>query len=316
MNLDILEEVVSYIDAEHEDSQLVVSLLVKLSRKFAESNVYTKLKSVLVVHRLSLGVSGKAREVLLNTLVSLRSEKDEKTDDVHFAEESIEHAATDATTVAEIQAVEFARSYTSYLFELLHLRSSGSGSDSCVPEIVDESSAVTNIFSSAKVLRLLEQSQALEESTVRLMSTLLGQQCIVAVQEDRQWLLEELQQIYVSIIESAVVLEADKLLLYEVEAALNLHDLRNASALQSVEGRVEVETERASVPGAASRGRFPCTTTLNNGNGGKGNGKGNSRRSKSTALHRRTAAPATTIRAGKKLGKAAKRSAKSAGEER
>lgn len=69
-----LEELHQCFEAEADNAQLTVSLLAKLSRKLVEPSVYSKLKALLCLHRLTESSSEAAQNALLQCVRSLRSE--------------------------------------------------------------------------------------------------------------------------------------------------------------------------------------------------------------------------------------------------
>ena len=92
------DDVIKFLSDEHENPQLVMSILIKLSRKFMEvmsfycvkypikistfksqANSYTKIKAMLIIHKLLLNVRPeKASQNLMQSLEVLRRETDEK----------------------------------------------------------------------------------------------------------------------------------------------------------------------------------------------------------------------------------------------
>ena len=78
------------MNTEYDNPQLVVSLLAKFSRKLAESNIFTKLKSVLSIHKITANLEEKAQNALIESIRSLRLEIDEKVGQPFFSLDSIE----------------------------------------------------------------------------------------------------------------------------------------------------------------------------------------------------------------------------------
>jgi hypothetical protein len=92
---------------------------VKLSRKFAEHNVFTQIKALYILHLVSEKVEEKAKTVWRNAVLSLRDEFDEKLGQNYFAAESVNSSLSSLTTVQELNAAEFLRYYSDYLFHFM-----------------------------------------------------------------------------------------------------------------------------------------------------------------------------------------------------
>ncbi len=59
-----LDDAVSFLNNEYDNPALVVSLLAKLSRKYSEPNVYTKIKAIVALHSIAENVSEKHATLL------------------------------------------------------------------------------------------------------------------------------------------------------------------------------------------------------------------------------------------------------------
>jgi len=162
--------------------------LVKFSRKFAETNIYTKLKSVLVLHKLMQTVKEDAKLGLLQSVRSLRVETDEKCGSPFFCTDSVEQSAAGASTVAELEAVELARVYSSYVFEYI-------GMKGILTLAGSSRSAARGGGKEEDLLLLLRRGEEVEVGIKRNV-TPLGKQCLEAVKEDREWLIGELKREY------------------------------------------------------------------------------------------------------------------------
>ena len=87
-----LDEIIKFLDDEYENMSLLTSVLVKLSRKFMEPNSYTKLKAMLIVHKMLLSISKEKNSFkIVQALEALRKETDEKFDIPFFSAESLEN---------------------------------------------------------------------------------------------------------------------------------------------------------------------------------------------------------------------------------
>lgn len=183
-----LDNIINFVNLEHDNPQLMVSLLVKFSRKLAEPNVYTKLKAMVVLHKLMEIVKEKARAGLLMSVQSLRVEMDEKFGAPFFSLDAIEDAAGLAGSVAEIEAVELARVYARYVFDFMDAKGSKSTAAATATSI--------NITEEVQaLLSLLEQSEEVEKCCKRA-NTKLNKQALESIKDDRTWILSELKELY------------------------------------------------------------------------------------------------------------------------
>ena len=183
-----LDNIVNFVNLEHDNPQLMVSLLVKFSRKLSEPNVYTKLKALLVLHRLMENVKEKARAGLLLSVQSLQSEMDDKVSTTFFSVDAIEEAASLAASVAEIEAVELARVYGRYVFDYLDAKGSKAAAAATAHSIDVDGQAEA-------LLSLLEQSSEVERCCKRA-ATKLNKQVLDSVKDDRAWTVTELSDLY------------------------------------------------------------------------------------------------------------------------
>lgn len=109
VSLKNLDELIRCLNAEYDNMEFTVSLLAKFSRKLCETNVYTKLKSLICLHKMMQECDENAQKAMKGSIQSLREERDEKVDASFFSPESIEKAAGSATNVAELENLELTR---------------------------------------------------------------------------------------------------------------------------------------------------------------------------------------------------------------
>ena len=118
-----LDDAVSFLNNEYDNPALVVSLLAKLSRKYSEPNVYTKIKAIVALHSIAENVSDKACNAIALSVHTLRREIDEKVGHPFFGMETVDDVADRASNVAELEAVELAKTYSTYVFDYIELKS-------------------------------------------------------------------------------------------------------------------------------------------------------------------------------------------------
>lgn len=182
--LSAIDSIVHIMSAEYDDPHLVVSLLVKLSRKLSEPNVYTKVKTLLALHKLASGLQEKSQTALSESVNSLRTEIDEKTGTTFFAVDSIEECAAMASNVGELEAVALAREYVVYVFDFVDVKTERVKSLKKTGSFLDRAEAL---------MSLLEQSTNVEESCT---ASPLSKQVQEAILLDRPWLVSQLLSLH------------------------------------------------------------------------------------------------------------------------
>lgn len=179
----------NFINLEFEDQALMDNVLVKLSRKFAEPNIYTVIKTLLVVHLIMEKSSQNGRETLGNLFSCLRTEIDDKIGKIYFDVDNIEVVAKQASTVQELQAVEFARIYSSYVFEYTEIKSN-------FTVLTTKLEYETRI---SELLALKELGENVLKSSADICSetatVAVIQQCCTAITNDQIWLISEINRL-------------------------------------------------------------------------------------------------------------------------
>ncbi len=187
-----IEQITDILNSEYDNPQLLVGLLVKFSRKFAEPNIYTKIKTLLSLHRVMSNSETNAQIALSQAVQSLQKEVDEKVDSNFFAIDSIEQTAEIAENVAEIEAVELTRVYAEYVFTFLSVK--GDKQEGSKRKVVENSPSGA-ASRAERLISLLEDGEAVEVACRRLTGP-LGKQCLDGVKSDRKWAVESLKQLY------------------------------------------------------------------------------------------------------------------------
>ncbi len=192
-----IEQITDILNNEYDNPQLLVGLLVKFSRKFAEPNVYTKIKTLLSLHRIMDNSKTNAQIALSKAVHSLQKEVDEKVDSNFFAIDSIEQTAEIAENVAEIEAVELARVYAAYVFDFLFIKGDTAEEPKRkMKNVKAVSVATTGAANRAeRLMALLEQGETVEVACRRLAGP-LSKQCLDGIKSDRKWTVESLKQLY------------------------------------------------------------------------------------------------------------------------
>lgn len=227
-----IEEVVSFMNNEYDNPALVVSLLAKLSRKCSEANIYTKLKSLVSLHKIEQNIKDEACVAIAVATKTLRKEVDEKIGELFFSVGSIDDFADTASTVAELEAIEIAREFSSYVFDYIDLKGGQVGAG------VSPSSSKASKSSGSKsapswkslatsradaLVRLLDKADDVEECTRKGKSPIF-KQCIEGVRNDRSWISKELKKIYESGSGFDTSKESDQKLMNDVEEVLKRLD--------------------------------------------------------------------------------------------
>eukprot|EP01038_Epipyxis_sp_PR26KG_P006055 gene6055-8337_t len=216
-----IEDVVTIMNTEYDNAQLVVSLLAKFSRKLSENNIFTKIKSILSIHKIADNLDDKAQNAFLQSIQSLRLEVDEKFNMPFFSLESIEDTAGKASTVAELQAVELARCYSLYVFDFVDVKCNTKSSKSN-----NKNNKMNQIDRVEALITTLEQGEKVAISC-KAADSPLSKQCLECVLEDRAWSIKQLNKIY----ESDSIEDEDSL--QEIEEILSKFDSKFKSLSKS-----------------------------------------------------------------------------------
>jgi hypothetical protein len=125
---------------------------MKLSRKFAEPNVFTQIKALFIVHRVSTEVEQNAKTEWCNALLSLRNEQDEKLGQNYFAIESVSSSGSSLSTVQELKAAAFLRCYSVYLFNFMEYQQKKLMKQT-LPSLSDSWSSLSELLEGTKKVR-------------------------------------------------------------------------------------------------------------------------------------------------------------------
>jgi hypothetical protein len=180
-----MDTLVNCMDEEFENPQFVVSLLAKLSRKLSEANVYTKVKSLIALHRLMQASDDDAQVAISKAITSLKQEYDGKVGFNFFSSESYEGAGSTASNVAELQATELLSVYAQYVFQ--YIQAWGS-----------KSSIKRNDDAAERLMRLLELAEAVEEECADSGKNQIASECLATIEEDRKYICRKLLKSYES----------------------------------------------------------------------------------------------------------------------
>jgi hypothetical protein len=121
-DLALLDDMVTFANTEYGDETIIANAIVKLSRKYAEGNPYTMLKSLLVLHLVADRATEAARRVVIKQYLNLRTQTDEKTEKLHFDQSLLKEGSRQASTAAELQAVRFVRHYAAFVYSYFLVR--------------------------------------------------------------------------------------------------------------------------------------------------------------------------------------------------
>lgn len=183
--LNLFEELTNFVDLEYDNPELIVGILVKLSRKFSESNVFTQVKALLTLHLVMQKIEDKSKLAWAKAIHSMRDEVDEKVKMNFFSLEAIEDSSSSTSTVLELQTLEFNRLYANYLFDYLAIRGEKSSSKN----------AMTPSDKASLILRLVKDGDELE-ALCNQMDTALSRQALDALLTDRFWYAKTLIKFY------------------------------------------------------------------------------------------------------------------------
>ena len=197
VSLKNLDELIRCLNAEYDNPQFTVSLLAKFSRKLCEPNVFTKLKSLVCLHKMMQECDSNAQNALTQSVRSLRSEKDEKVGVSFFSSESIDQAAGTASNVAELQAVELAREYALYVLNFVDFRGEKVSKSSSKSKNKNSKESLSDNEERAELLlELFELSEVVQKCCKQSQNGEVVRQCLACVVDDKSYLTKQMLKIY------------------------------------------------------------------------------------------------------------------------
>ena len=107
------------LNQDYEDAEFVTSVISKLSRKFKEINVHTKLKSLLCLQAVFQKLNDDARYTVGDCITSLKTEIDPKTNVRYFLNNISPKLANNAV---ELEIVNLLKEYYPYIFHSVDLK--------------------------------------------------------------------------------------------------------------------------------------------------------------------------------------------------
>lgn len=117
-----MDELATFVELEGENPEVLVSAIGKLSRKFAEPNIFTQIKSLFSLHYVSSHAGAVMSQEWSKAVVSLAREVDAKTGSRFFDLDAIDEAKGQAESSLELELSAFEEEYAEYLFEVLKHR--------------------------------------------------------------------------------------------------------------------------------------------------------------------------------------------------
>lgn len=211
-----IQDFITFINHEYENPDVLISSLIKLSRKFSESNIFTQLKTCYILHYVMDQIDSKAKLEWSKAIHSMRSELDEKLGRYYFSLENISEAMISATTVMELEAVDFTRCYAQYVFKYIEYQqkrilASSSTKNSNKKVSTTSVSSIADIKSLTAIVELAEKNMKLLETNNKLQE--LNQKVDSEIME----------QVYDHLLQNQVQLLQDLIVIYENNANLDSH---------------------------------------------------------------------------------------------
>ena len=185
-----MKQLANVLITDYDDPQLTIGLLAKLSRKFSERNVLTKMKSLLVLHRLMHLIHSKAQVAVSKSFASLQLEIDEKNGNRFFNIDSVSQCRASADDASTVDAIELCREYAQYVFDYIRLRDPNSNFKGS-----KRASIETETKRAKDIVALYHKGEKIEASC-RKVSSLLGKQCMGFIKQDKVWIVSELKRLY------------------------------------------------------------------------------------------------------------------------
>lgn len=206
------KKMIELVNLEYSDKDLLRSILMKISRKFYESNPYTKLKSMFILHKVMEFIDVEAQLVLSTMVHSLRTDTDGKLSSRFFSLDSIEESAKLASNVVDLQTVELTRMYTSYVLQYLTVKGvqHKMNMNAFHPNANLFTDTSTSLLKNGaeydalvewidQLMVVLTKGVELENWINRMNKNSFMLQCQSALWEDRSWIVSELSKLHLDI---------------------------------------------------------------------------------------------------------------------
>lgn len=173
------------MELEGDQPEVLVSALTKLSRKFAENEIITQLKTSMSLHYAVQHVEESMGVEFARAIVSMMREIDGKTGTKFFDTEGIELAKRQAESVLELELAALEDIYSEYLIDLLKQRISqhSKHGKQSKPKL-------------DTLLRLLEDNNSVQEMASKIEGSSLAAQLVEFLERDRPWLGQQLLDAY------------------------------------------------------------------------------------------------------------------------
>ncbi len=111
----------NFVNHEYDNPELLISSLAKLSRKLAETNVFSQIKVALSLHYVFQHCSDEAKVAWSKAIVSMKNEMDERLGQYFFSIDYLTDALSSAGTVLELEYIELTKNYLLYIINLLEI---------------------------------------------------------------------------------------------------------------------------------------------------------------------------------------------------
>jgi hypothetical protein len=254
--MEVIGELVDLLNAEFENPEVVISVLAKLSRKLSEANVYSKLKALLSVQRLSQRVDEPVKYAIAQTVLSLKEVFDKKSGDNFFALSFIEDSNIASESDIEAQVSELTRLYAPYVLSFVEARGRKSRQAPSQSHV-------------ELLLALYEASEEIEDLYRESERGPLLKDCFESIRLDRQWMLKQLHRALddSAKLDSQTEEDVHKLLVKQgiisapEEKRLNGKECNSESEIEVVETKSSLSKETASKSSSAKTSPVAATTT-------------------------------------------------------
>lgn len=178
------------LNQDYEDAEFITSVISKLSRKFKEENVYTKLKSLLCLEAVIQKLNDDAQHNICDCISTLISEEDPKFSELYFLNTINPKLANN---VAELETFSVLKEYYPYLFQFIALKGMKSSLSSSSVSTV--STIENKIKSYTELLKLNKKIMNACQDASSSSTCPLFKQLVDIVETDKQWAVKQLQKV-------------------------------------------------------------------------------------------------------------------------
>lgn len=176
------------MELEGDNPEALVGGLAKLSRKFAEPNIFSQLKTIASLHYVLRHVGEKMSVEWARAILSMMKEKDEKTNALFFDMDSLANTKSEVESSLELEVTALTELYIEYFMNLLKRK---------IPLTTKQVLDSKAVYSTVKqLMNLLTEGNQVYDMAKKLDNSSLISQLAEFIELDFAWIGQQLAQFY------------------------------------------------------------------------------------------------------------------------